>query len=193
MSRDASWLCCRDVNLTIYKSFRNIPGVEVRVAPAFSVKDVLEADHRHHGPGRTGHAGSRLGNKRPENRAEQEAASLMSATTKSPYEIIVRPIVTEKTVAGGEQGKYTFIVAKDANKYEIALAIEKIQADAKNIINVSAVNTLVVKGKAAAGPLLQACQPGAHVRLEESHCDPAAGPADRTGRGSSNLMGNQTL
>lgn len=32
-----------DVNLTIYKSFRNIPGVEVRVAPAFSVKDVLEA------------------------------------------------------------------------------------------------------------------------------------------------------
>lgn len=33
-----------DVNLTIYKSFRNIPGAEVRVAPAFSVKDVLEAD-----------------------------------------------------------------------------------------------------------------------------------------------------
>ncbi len=32
-----------DVNLTIYKSFRNIPGVQVRVAPAFSVKDVLDA------------------------------------------------------------------------------------------------------------------------------------------------------
>ena len=33
-----------DVNLTIYKSFRNIPGVEVRVAPAFSVRDVLDAE-----------------------------------------------------------------------------------------------------------------------------------------------------
>ncbi len=33
-----------DVNLTIYKSFRNIPGVVVRVAPAFSVRDVLDAE-----------------------------------------------------------------------------------------------------------------------------------------------------
>jgi large subunit ribosomal protein L4 len=30
-------------DVTIYKSFRNIPGVEVRVAPAFSVRDVLDA------------------------------------------------------------------------------------------------------------------------------------------------------
>jgi len=33
-----------DVNLTIYKSFRNIPGITVRVAPAFSVRDVLDAE-----------------------------------------------------------------------------------------------------------------------------------------------------
>ncbi|MDQ2686651.1 MAG: 50S ribosomal protein L4 [Armatimonadota bacterium] len=33
-----------DVNLTIYKSFRNIPGIEVRVAPQFSTKDVLDAE-----------------------------------------------------------------------------------------------------------------------------------------------------
>ena len=32
-----------DVNLTIYKSFRNIPGITIRVAPAFSVRDVLDA------------------------------------------------------------------------------------------------------------------------------------------------------
>lgn len=32
-----------EVNLTIYKSFRNIPGVEVRVAPQFSVRDILDA------------------------------------------------------------------------------------------------------------------------------------------------------
>lgn len=33
-----------DVNLTIYKSFRNIPGMEIRVAPQFSTKDVLDAE-----------------------------------------------------------------------------------------------------------------------------------------------------
>jgi large subunit ribosomal protein L4 len=32
-----------ETNLTIYKSFRNIPGVTIRVAPAFSVRDVLDA------------------------------------------------------------------------------------------------------------------------------------------------------
>ncbi len=32
-----------EVNLTIYKSFRNIPGVEVHVAPQFSVRDILDA------------------------------------------------------------------------------------------------------------------------------------------------------
>jgi large subunit ribosomal protein L4 len=31
-------------NPTIYKSFRNIPGIAVRVAPAFSVRDVLDTD-----------------------------------------------------------------------------------------------------------------------------------------------------
>lgn len=75
----------------------------------------------------------------------------MSAMTKSPYQIIVRPIVTEKTMNGGAENKYTFVVARDANKYEIAEAIERIQADAKNIITVTAVNTLVVKGKSRQG------------------------------------------
>lgn len=75
----------------------------------------------------------------------------MSATTKSPYDIILRPIVTEKTVAAGAQNKYTFVVSKTANKYEIAHAVEQIQAEAKNAINVVSVNTLVVKGTARRG------------------------------------------
>jgi large subunit ribosomal protein L23 len=70
---------------------------------------------------------------------------------KSPYEIIIRPIVTEKTVAGGPQSKYTFVVARDANKYEIARAIEAIQTDARAPVNVVSVNTLVVKGKTRRG------------------------------------------
>ena len=84
----------------------------------------------------------------------------MSSTTKSPYQIIVRPIVTEKTMGGGAQGKYTFVVAKDSNKYEIAHAIEQIQAEAKNIINVVSVNTLVMKGKARRGRFFKRANQG---------------------------------
>ena len=75
----------------------------------------------------------------------------MSALTKSPYQIIVRPVVTEKSVAGGADNQYTFVVARNANKYEIAEAIERIQADSKNTINVVSVNTMVVKGKTRMG------------------------------------------
>jgi large subunit ribosomal protein L4 len=34
-----------ELNLTIYKSFRNIPGAKVRVAPGISVRDILDAGH----------------------------------------------------------------------------------------------------------------------------------------------------
>ncbi len=75
----------------------------------------------------------------------------MSSTTKSPYDIIIRPIVTEKSVNDSNRSKFTFVVAKEANKYEIAEAVQRIQADVKNNITVVAVNTLVVKGKTRRG------------------------------------------
>ncbi len=84
----------------------------------------------------------------------------MSATTKSPYEIILRPIVTEKSVDGGNHNHYTFVVAKEANKYEIAHAIERIQADSKNAINVVSVNTLIVKGKTRRGRFFKRANQG---------------------------------
>ncbi|MDR3710003.1 MAG: 50S ribosomal protein L23 [Capsulimonadaceae bacterium] len=75
----------------------------------------------------------------------------MSSTTKSPYEIILRPIVTEKSVNGTNSGKYIFAVTPDANKFEIAWAVEKIQAESKNAIKVVGVNTVSVKGKSRRG------------------------------------------
>jgi len=84
----------------------------------------------------------------------------MSAITKSPYQIIIRPIVTEKTMNGGIENKYTFVVAKDANKYEIAEAIELIQADSKNVINVISVNTMVCKGKSRQGRFFKRANKG---------------------------------
>ena len=58
------------------------------------------------------------------------------------YDIIKRPIITEQSMAETENKKYTFEVAKSANKIEIARAVEEIFA-----VKVSKVNTLNMQGK----------------------------------------------
>ena len=45
---------------------------------------------------------------------------------KTAYDIIKRPIITEQSMAETADKKYTFEVAKDANKIEIAKAVEEI-------------------------------------------------------------------
>mgnify|MGYP006329275859 CR=1 FL=1 len=44
---------------------------------------------------------------------------------KLAQDIIIAPVITEKSMAGIANKKYTFKVAKDANKIEIAEAVEK--------------------------------------------------------------------
>ena len=60
----------------------------------------------------------------------------------SPYEVIIRPVVTERSFDLMEQGKYTFEVARKAPKEEIAAAIEKLFG-----VHVAKVNTMWVKPK----------------------------------------------
>ena len=84
----------------------------------------------------------------------------MSVTNKSPYEIIVRPIVTEKSVFVSSERKYIFEVAKGANKYEIAWAVEQIQKDIKNTINVVSVNTVTTKGTTRRGRFFKRANTG---------------------------------
>ncbi len=84
----------------------------------------------------------------------------MSITTKSPYEIIIRPIVTEKSVLGSNDGKFVFEVSKNANKYEIAWAVEQIQKDIKNTINVVSVNTVAAHGKNRRGRFFKRANKG---------------------------------
>ena len=57
-------------------------------------------------------------------------------------EIIIKPIVTEKSSIGLQEGKYTFKVAKKATKVQIAQAVEKLFN-----VKVLKVNTITVKGK----------------------------------------------
>ena len=64
------------------------------------------------------------------------------ATNKDPRAIIIRPIITEHSYDLMERNCYTFEVAKDANKIEIAKAIEKIFG-----VKVVKVHTLNVKAK----------------------------------------------
>ena len=59
-----------------------------------------------------------------------------------PEEIIVRPVVTEKSNDEMQAGKYTFEVNKKATKVEIAKAVEKLFE-----VKVLNVNTMIVKGK----------------------------------------------
>ncbi len=59
------------------------------------------------------------------------------------YDIIKRPIITEQSMSETEAKKYTFEVAKDANKIEIAKAVEEIFG-----VKVAKVNTLNMRGKA---------------------------------------------
>lgn len=61
--------------------------------------------------------------------------------SKIAQDIILRPIITEESMMGVSDKKYTFKVAKDANKIEIAKAVETLFG-----VKVSKVNTMNVKG-----------------------------------------------
>ena len=57
-------------------------------------------------------------------------------------DIIIRPIITEQSMMGAVDKKYTFEVAKSANKIEIAKACEELFK-----VKVAKVNTVSVRGK----------------------------------------------
>lgn len=59
-----------------------------------------------------------------------------------PEEVIIKPIITEKSNSDITEGKYTFKVAKKATKIQIANAVQTL-FDVK-VLNV---NTMIVKGK----------------------------------------------
>ena len=59
------------------------------------------------------------------------------------YDVILKPVVTEKSMAGMGEKKYTFLVHPDANKTMIKEAVEKMFEGAK----VAKVNTMNQEGK----------------------------------------------
>lgn len=62
--------------------------------------------------------------------------------SKAAQDIILRPIITENSMDGIADRKYTFEVAKGSNKIEIAKAVEQLFD-----VKVAKVNTINVSGK----------------------------------------------
>lgn len=62
--------------------------------------------------------------------------------TTDPRDVILRPVVSEKSYALLDEGVYTFVVAPDSNKTQIKHAVEAIFN-----VRVTNVNTLNRKGK----------------------------------------------
>ena len=58
------------------------------------------------------------------------------------YDIVIRPIITERAMAGAADKKYVFEVAKSAGKVEIKKAVEEIFG-----VKVASVNTVTMRGK----------------------------------------------
>jgi len=61
---------------------------------------------------------------------------------KNPRDILISPVVSEKSYTLLDEGKYTFVVDPRANKTEIKIAVEQVFG-----VKVAAVNTINRKGK----------------------------------------------
>ena len=84
---------------------------------------------------------------------------------KSPYDIIIRPVLTEKSYDGMADKKYAFEVAIGANKTEIKKAVETIFD-----VKVESVNTMRIQGKMKRQGRTQGRRPErkkAYVKLTE--------------------------
>jgi large subunit ribosomal protein L23 len=68
--------------------------------------------------------------------------SALGGTQKDPRDILLAPVVSEKSYGLIDEGKYTFLVDPRANKTEIKIAVEKVFG-----VKVSAVNTANRQGK----------------------------------------------
>ena len=66
----------------------------------------------------------------------------MNTLNKDPRDILLAPVVSEKSYSLLDEGKYTFIVDPRANKTEIKIAVERVFG-----VKVESVNTLNRQGK----------------------------------------------
>ena len=59
-----------------------------------------------------------------------------------PRDVLISPVISEKSYALLDENKYTFVVSPDANKTQIKIAVEQVFG-----VRVTSVNTLNRQGK----------------------------------------------
>jgi large subunit ribosomal protein L23 len=79
-------------------------------------------------------------------------------------DIIISPVVSEKTYAEAERGKYTFLVAPKATKPDIRRAVEQIWG-----VHVRSVNTLRRRGKTVRRHFVRGSRPDARRAVVTLH------------------------
>ncbi len=67
---------------------------------------------------------------------------MSGSITKDPRDVVIAPVVSEKSYGLIDEGKYTFLVDPRSNKTEIKLAVEKIFS-----VKVDSINTINRAGK----------------------------------------------
>jgi large subunit ribosomal protein L23 len=66
----------------------------------------------------------------------------VTTVSKDPRDVLISPVVSEKSYGLLDDGKYTFVVDPRANKTEIKIAVEQVFG-----VKVASVNTINRKGK----------------------------------------------
>lgn len=70
------------------------------------------------------------------------SAALTVTVQKDPRDVLLAPVISEKSYGLLDDGKYTFIVHPDTNKTEVKIAVEKVFG-----VRVTSVNTINRQGK----------------------------------------------
>ena len=136
-----------------WKSLRNVVGVHLLVADQLNTYDVLCSDdvvfttgalrglpvRSHPGQGRQGRRHLDRGAGRGRDRDRSGGSQVRVADHR---DVLIAPVISEKSYGLLDENKYTFLVDPDANKTEIKIAVEKVFG-----VKVLSVNTQNREGK----------------------------------------------
>ena len=166
----------------LIKSFRNLGRVLVTVPGELEVAHVVWARSSRSGAASSS-AGARRGKRRRQSRRRRRkrapAAPEGGALSLHPGEMLIAPVVSEKSYGQIAQNRYTFRVHQDAHKTQVRQAVEQLFD-----VKVVAVNIVKVQPKPKRRGLIKRHAP----RLEEGHRPAEGGRLDRDLPGSPALV-----
>ena len=125
-------------------SLRNVPRVHLLVVDQLNTYDVLVSDDVIFTKDAFDAfvAGPVTGKGAKAVATESEARGGRAVRINDPRDILLAPVISEKSYALLDENKYTFIVSPDANKTQIKIAVEQVFG-----VRVTSVNTINRQGK----------------------------------------------